>query len=380
MKIEQLVWTNNKNWENITETIDRNRVQLVLVFGDFNLLNNTQRFFELQKIYPNAHILTVSSAGNIHDVYIEDQSIISTALLFEHQTHIEVQRFNTKNGTGSYYAGECIAKNLTKEGLKHILVFCDGLLVNGSTLVKGILNSLPSQVPITGGLAGDARLFKKTSVGIDAPPREGEIVAIGFYSEHLTFGFGSYGGWVLFGPERLITRSEENILYEIDDKPALDLYKLYLGEDSDKLPGSALIYPLGIRKNAQSPLLVRSITSFNEENKSIIFAGDVPQGYFAQLMHANFERLIDGASVAAAKCLEKDVNEKPALAILTNCVGRRVALGQRAEEELESVREIFGTQTAIIGFYSYGEIAPTLVGTSSELHNQTMTITTITEK
>ena len=105
------------------------------------------------------------------------------------------------------------------------------------------------------------------------------------------------------------------------------------------------------------------------------FAGDIPQGATARLMKANFDRLIEGAQGAA----EKSTSIIPDLAILISCVGRKLVLKDRTEEELESVRRIFGNKTVLTGFYSYGEISPFTPNSKCELHNQTMTITTLSE-
>jgi len=97
-------------------------------------------------------------------------------------------------------------------------------------------------------------------------------------------------------------------------------------------------------------------------------------------MKANVDRLIDGAHGAAAACYEAVGSITPDLAILISCVGRKLVLNQRTEEEIESVREVLGESTVLSGFYSYGEIAPFMSSTKCELHNQTMTITTFSER
>ena len=351
---------------------------MVLAFGDRFLLKDPARFKELKQFYPNAHIVSASTSGNIYNTNLDDHSIISTAIAFEKDSHIEIQRINIEDIVDSYVAGQKLGNLLQKEGLRHVFLLSDGHIVNGSQLVKGILAVLPTTA-ITGGLAGDGTRFEKTLVGVNEPPKEGEIIAIGFYGPHLKFGFGSVGGWDPFGVERKITRSANNILYELDEKNALDLYKKYLGEQVERLPGSAMLFPLAIRPNEQSPALVRTILSIDEKEKSMIFAGDIPEGWYAQLMKANFDRLVDGASQAANSSYEMLGSLSPDLAILISCVGRKMVLDQRTEEEIESVRQILGSKTLLSGFYSYGEIAPMTPSVGCELHNQTMTITTILE-
>jgi hypothetical protein len=134
---------------------------------------------------------------------------------------------------------------------------------------------------------------------------------------------------------------------------------------------------LSIKNQENNQSIVRTILSINEDEQSLTFAGNIPQGSLAQLMKANFDRLIEGASNAATTTLEK--LNSPDLAILISCVGRKLVLNQRIEEEVEVIRDIFGKDTAITGFYSYGEISPVKGFSNCELHNQTMTITTMSE-
>ncbi|MBE9562318.1 MAG: FIST C-terminal domain-containing protein, partial [Proteobacteria bacterium] len=254
----------------------------------------------------------------------------------------------------------------------------DGHLINGSDLVKGLSEILPKNVSITGGLAGDGAKFEKTLVSLNTIPEAGNIALVGFYGDRLTVGYGSMGGWDSFGPERIITRSEGNVLYELDNQSALKLYKEYLGEQAEGLPSTGLLFPLSIWAEENEEPLVRTILSVDEENQSMTFAGDVPTGFHARLMKANFDRLVAGASTAA----EKIADSNPDLAILISCVGRKLVLAQRIEEEVEGVRDILGEDTVLTGFYSYGEISPFTAAPEAmcKLHNQTMTITTFSEK
>ena len=126
--------------------------------------------------------------------------------------------------------------------------------------------------------------------------------------------------------------------------------------------------------------MVRTVLSVNEVDGSMVFAGDIPQGEYVRLMKANFDRLIDGANDAAEMSKISLENSDPDLAILISCVGRKLVLKQRVEEELEIIREVIGARTTMAGFYSYGEICPIKpFEQHCELHNQTMTITVFKE-
>ena len=247
-------------------------------------------------------------------------------------------------------------------------------------LLAGFRKALPVTISLTGGLAGDGSDFTTTCViDADGVPRSNRISAIGLYGSELEIGYGSFGGWDSFGIDRKITRSKENVLFEIDGTPALELYKSFLGEKASELPGSGLLFPLSLRTESDQMPVVRTILAVNEEDQSITFAGDMPNGGFVKFMKANIDRLINGAIKAAEISMQSE-SRSPELAILISCVGRKLVLKQLVEEEVEAARDILGKDTVITGFYSYGEISPFSNGAQCELHNQTMTITTFSER
>ncbi len=377
MKIEQRLWTSDNGWNEIPSKI-QDQPQLVFVFGGRKELEQKQRFEEIRGFYPKAEIVANSTAGEIIDTTVYDNSIITTAIYFE-KSHIVVKEINVEGFNTDFEAGKHLVEGLTKNELQSVFIISDGQQVNGDELVKGVHDSIGADTLVTGGLAGDAGHFEETIVGLNEVPKPGVVVAIGLYGENLQVGYGCLGGWDSFGPMRKITKSKHNVLYEIDGESALDLYKKYLGEKAKELPGSALLFPLSIKGPYESKPLVRTILSVDEDQKSMTFAGDVPEGYQVRLMKANFERLIDGAIDAAKYALKKTNDGSPELAILISCVGRKLVLNQRTVEEVEGVREVLGEHTTLTGFYSYGEISPFIDSQKCELHNQTMTITTFSE-
>ncbi|MEX2225238.1 MAG: FIST N-terminal domain-containing protein [Dehalococcoidia bacterium] len=378
MKLEQTQWTESRGWEPATPR-EMKTADLALVFSSTARLEDAGCLEEIKCAYPHALIFGCSTAGEIHDVHVDDDSIAVTAIDFEH-TELRYAGIRMFDVTNSYDAGERLAQILPHEGLVHVFVLSDGLKVNGSDLVKGLSARLPEGVSITGGLSGDGDRFAKTLVILEGKPQSDAIGAIGFYGDALRVGYASLGGWDSFGPERLITRSEGNVLYELDGKSALELYKQYLGKHAAGLPATGLLFPLSLRTRDGETPVVRTILGVDEEAQSMTFAGDVPMGAYARLMKANFDRLIDGAVGAARTSHEAVDGSSPDLAILISCVGRKMVLKQRVEEEVEGVRDVLGEHTALAGFYSYGEISPFTPHAKCELHNQTMTITTLSER
>lgn len=378
MKAAPILYKNSDFREEKNEdNLDFAKAQLVLGFGSRELVSQSKSFEDIKNKFPNAQIALCSSAGEIFGDEVLDETISLVAIEFSSST-INTSEVNIDDFNSSYDAGISLVKNLPSENLKMIFVLSDGGKVNGSELVKGMNYAKQKGTLITGGLAGDGTKFEKTFVGLNKLPETGKIIAIGFYGDKLVLSHGSIGGWESFGLERTVTKSKDNVLYEIDGKNALDLYKNYLGKYAEELPSSALLFPLSIKLYHDQEPIVRTILSIDEKNQSMTFAGDIPENSKVRFMKANFDRLIDAASDAANNCLKMD-NSKTKLAILISCVGRKIILNNRIDEEIEAVSDVFGNKTLLTGFYSYGEISPLNPMANCELHNQTMTITCINE-
>lgn len=350
---------------------------LALVFGASETIEKPEAVLEVVERYGAERCVGCSTAGEIFGTEISDHTVVFAAIQFA-GTRVRTASLAIGSPRESRAAGQALAHKLLEPDLRSVLVFSDGLSVNGTDLVGGINSVLPASVVVTGGLAGDGDRFQKTWVLADGAPRQGMLSAVGLYGDRVVVSHGSKGGWDIFGPERRVTRSDGNILYELDGKNALALYKNYLGERASDLPASGLLFPLSIRSGPedQTPV-VRTILEVSEANQSLTFAGDIPQGFYAQLMRANFDRLVQGASDAASQCLQAP-KDGATLAIAISCVGRRLVLGERCEEEVEATADILGASARQVGFYSYGELSPYATG-RCDLHNQTMTLTTIAE-
>lgn len=379
MKVEQRIWQKDRGWESISMADKMDSAHLVFVFGATHLLKEAALLAELHQLYPRAIMIGCSTAGEICGASVFDDSVTATAVMFK-STTIEGVIVDFTDGDKSFEVGSKLTSGMKKEGLQHVFVLSDGLRVNGSELVKGMSSHLPAGVNITGGLAGDGARFQETLIIWDGKSRGHSAVAIGFYGKKIHVGYGSLGGWDPFGPERLVTKSEGNILYEMDGRSALALYKEYLGEHAAGLPATGLLFPLSVRFQDGVAPLVRTILGVDENAQSMAFAGDVPEGAYVRLMKANVDRLIDGATEAAKRCSESKVSSPPDLAILISCVGRKLVMKQRVEEEVEAVHAVCGNTSPLTGFYSYGEISPFLLGERCELHNQTMTVTSFKEE
>jgi hypothetical protein len=381
MRVHQRHWTAAAGWTPgvPTHTLeDTSSTTLLLVFGHTAAMQDAKAFSQLRAWYPHALIAGCSTAGEILDTRIHDGTLVATIVTFE-RTRVDGVCLEVTEGAGSRETAERLARRLIRPNLRHVLLLCDGLNINGSTFVRALRDLLPAGVGATGGLAGDADRFQTTTVSFNGPGVTRQVVGIGFYGDALHVGYGSLGGWDSFGPLRLITRATDNVLYELDGQPALDLYRSYLGSDAAGLPATGLLFPLALQHAREGPVVVRTVLAIDEARKSLTFAGDMPEGTHARLMKANLNRLVDGASGAAATSTIGLGPHPAELALLISCVGRKLVLRQRIEEETEAVRLVLGPQAAMAGFYSYGEICPQEAVGSCELHNQTMTVTTFAE-
>lgn len=352
---------------------------LVLYFGARQVLANADGpRAELIAHFSSALCAGCSTAGEILGNNVSDDGLGAVCISFQHTT-IRAETISVRSPSESFEAAAELSRRLASPTLRHILVLSDGLLVNGTLLTSGFRTGLPSDVHVTGGLAGDGNIFRHTLVGLGPALDSGSIVAIGFYGDRLRVAHGSAGGWEPFGPKRLVTHSAGNVLYTLDDQPALALYKRYLGERASGLPATGLLFPLHLLASRDAEHgLVRTILAVDDAEQSLTFAGDIPQGHYVRLMKAGCDALVVGAE-AAARAAALDTSAER-FAVLVSCVGRRLVMGQRVEEEIEAVLAQLGPGLTAAGFYSYGEICPSGLLHSCDLHNQTMTLTVFAEE
>jgi len=368
------------NWSETLDASLDSANTLIIFFGTSKQELIQKPLDEIKKTFPNSVLIGSSTAGEISMDEIHEDSVVVAILKFQN-TKIKLTTESIQSAKDSFLAGEKIASTLKADDLKNIFILSDGLNVNGSQLTHGLNSVLGDSVVISGGLAGDGDRFESTWTIKDAKAQSHTISGVGFYGEQIQLGHGFKGGWDKFGIQRRVTKSVDNILYELDNKPALDIYKKYLGEKAKELPASGLLFPLEIQEDKEAATkTVRTILAINEDEKSITFAGDIPEGSFVSLMKANHDRLIEGAFNASQKVDLSTYDGEDILSIAISCIGRKLVLKQRVEDELEATLENLPPKTKQIGFYSYGEISPKDSTGQCDLHNQTMTLTLIWEK
>jgi hypothetical protein len=378
MQVLQLSRCKIKGWS--TASVEQqNKIQLVLYFGGRDALERGSSYRELAMMFPGAHLLGCSTGGQILENEVCDDQVAAVALGFD-ATRVVVAAEPVPDIGQSRSRGAALGRKLAADDLAGVFVLADGLTVDGTEMVAGLAAAIGPDVPLTGGMAGDGGQFGRTVVAADCAPRGNLIGAVGFYGEAIRIGHGCVGGWDVFGPLRRITRAEGNILFELDGEPALDLYERYLGEEEAKgLPATALRFPLQVHDPERPDCaIIRSVFGVDRTARSLTINGSLPQGWVAQLMRGNFDRLATGAAEATRRAV---VGRAPGsgLALLVSCIGRRLLMGQRAVDEVEAAEAELDLRTVRLGFYAYGEIAPHDRSGQCELHNKTMVVTMISE-
>jgi len=354
---------------------------LLLAFGATSYFETPALSAALSRRFPGAAIAGCSTAGEIAVDRVHDGACAITAIRLEHSS-VRQATASIAGMDDSFGAGQRLGRGLPSEGLAGVFVIGTGVAINGSALVDGLQSILGKAVPLSGGLAADAGAFRRTWTLSTRGAADNQLVALGFYGDRLLMDSGSFGGWAPFGPARKVTRCRDNVLFELDGERALDIYKRYLGDHAKGLPGSGLLFPFEmLGENLESSGIIRSILGVDETEGSLTLAGAIdPTGYL-RLMQASTDRLIEGAATAAARVMSAvDASGGRSLAILVSCVGRKLVMGERIDEEVEAVAEALGKDTEITGFYSNGEIGRSESQGDCRLHNQTMTVTWLSER
>ena len=356
---------------------------LVLAFGSPQQMQSAAPV--LQQVFAGSVLAGCSTAGEISHRGVSDASLVVTSLRFDTSQTRSVSTA-LRGMADSLGAGQRLASQLSQlseESLAAVVVFTQGVQINGSALVQGMTQVLGTKVPITGGMAGDGTAFTRTWVLDNDGLSDDRVVAIGFYGPDLEVSHGSFGGWSPFGPARKVTRANGNVLFELDNEPALAVYKRYLGDYASGLPVSGLLFPFAmLGKHHNETGLIRTVLSVDESQGSVTLAGDIDPDGFVRLMHASTDALVEGASVAAVAARGAERSSVPPaqnFALLVSCMGRKVVMGDRVDEEVEAVCDVFGNAARVAGFYSFGELCPMSGASECKLHNQTMTISYFSE-
>ena len=380
MKLLQRQWTVKDGWRTLRDDLAGRyaKVQLVLIFGASDLLKSVDLYKNVYDEFPNAIVTGCSTAGEICGDEVGDNSLVCTAIEFEHS------RVKAKHIFMDKYPGlsiEQVTREMVDEllapDLVHLLVLAGGDDINASDVVAGLRKQAPKKVGVSGALAADAFKFHDACVIADVMACENTISVIAFYGKGLKVMTSLKAGWFEFGGEKTITKSDKNIMYQLDKGPALPFFELYLGDSINKVPASSFQYPISLRSKHTDDWLTRSIVKVDRSKSALHFAGDVPVGYRMRLMKTDTEHLVESAARATVNMLRRSFY--PDFALIVSCFGRKGLMGKDSYKEVKAVRAGFGDHTLMTGFYACGEIGALDSSNPCQLHNQTLAITAFLE-
>ena len=369
-------WDESLGWSQPSQKLPK-APQLVFIFGDTAIIETKNVYAQVRTLYPQSHILIATNAGTILGKDLLDSTLSLAALYFE-KTRIWYAETTIDDIHKSRDVGARLAEFLPTTDLRHAFVVSDGVGVNGSQLVEGINATIPNTIAVTGALAADGFRSERTYVGLNAKPKRNTVGLIGFYGKHIHIAYSSQTGWHATSKKYTITRSDGNVLYELDNRPAVEVFTEIMGEElAAHLPTSGGAFPLELQLKDGSKV-IRTVIGYDKEHQSLTFAGDIPSGTDAYIMNTTNELLAEHAGRAANKAMEK-LGMQPQFALPVSCYGRKAFMKENTHLEVEALAKELGT-TPTFGFYTNGELAPTEdSGVNCKWHNQTMTITLFAE-
>lgn len=358
--------------------------QIVWVFG---AISYDQRALirGVKSVLPETIIIGCTTDGEISNQGLTVDSVVLLGLISD---QLEFTTAIVRDlGKNSFEAGKKLAEQFNGEPTEYIQIFSDGLTGNGSEIIKGIQSVLGINVKIAGGTAGDGSLFQKTYQYFNDEILTDALIGVAFVGE-FKFGTGVQSGWTTIGMAKQVTKAEKNVLYELDGKPALEVYEKFLGQNASLLPAVGVEYPLGLLGpsgdvDEDDYYLCRATMGVDRVKGTVTFAGDIPEGAFVKMTMGSESDILQAVQKAASQALERlkngNASVKPAAVFFYSCMARKIVLGSRTNEEISAIKKIVGDDVPIIGFYSYGEYAPAGKEMNSHLHNETATLTLISE-
>lgn len=299
--------------------------------------------------------------------------IVSDCIEFE---FVRIQGLSTDSAA----AGRKLAESFSTVP-RYLQIFSDGLTGNGCALLKGIADGFRANVPVAGGAAGDNGDFHKTFQFDRGRICSDAVCGIGFHGD-FRLGTAVRSGWVPIGLSKQVTKARGKVVYELNGEPALNVFERFLGHHAEKLPAIGVEYPLGFMKPARAghldhQYILRATMSVDRLERSITFAGEIPEGAMVNLTCGDKDSVLAAAGTAAKEARNAMGDANPELIFCYSCVASRIVLGNRTGEEIERVREQFGPQIPILGFYTYGEYCPVGMEACNDLHNETITLSVL---
>lgn len=330
----------------------------------------------IRAVAPGADLIGCSTAGEIHAAGAGDGAVVVTALGGEgFQIATEVVREASTDLHGAGAKVSAAVSRLDDPAHHVLLLLSDGLSGDQQEIVRGVYSALGARTPLVGGCAGDGLRMERTQqVHNDEVLTDAVVVAA--IGSDAPLGIGVEHGWHPVGDQFLVTASEGNLVYRLDDRPALDVYLDVLDApeaartDPAAFTQFAITHPLGLDRRRGTE--VRFIGEADFEQRSLVCIASVPQGELAWLMEGDDASVL-AATDAACEGARGALEGSDAIGLLAfDCIARRGVLQDPGiGEELARVKMQF-PGSPLAGFYTYGEFARTH-GTRG-FHNQTLVL------
>lgn len=278
------------------------------------------------------------------------------------------------------------AKQLGKEGKNTFsnpaFIIASGWLhIDGEKISEGIIEGFGKEVTVFGGMAGDDLALVAPLVFTNDKSSVKGLLAIIIDEDKIAVNGIATCGWKAVGTTKTVTKSDGNIVYTIDDKPALDMVMKYLGVDIDLDSGKDVVthigayYPLQLERENVAPVM-RTAMFANKEDRSLICAGNVPQG---SKVRFSLPPDFDAIEQVVEECNELKIEKQPEAdaLIMFECISRHLSFGIMMKEEIEHVQQVWNAPMA--GFFCYGEFGKSKTG-KHEFHNNTCCVVALKEK
>lgn len=362
------------------------RPELIIVFASVKY-DQEKVLAGIRQISGSAPLIGCSDAGEIITEGSKERGVAVMAIVSDKIDFITASG-GAINGQPKQ-AGKKLAQDLkskTKNKLKCLMMLSDVLTGNGADIVRGAQEELGDEILLFGGAAGDDFAFKKTFVYLNDRALESSLAGVGLAGE-FAIGIGVRHGWEPIGLPLKVTKSAGAVVQEINNKPAIKVYEDYFGKQAEEmkkepLAKMAITYPLGMKIKASDEFLVRDPITVDAQG-AITCAAEVPVGAEINLMIGSKEEAIAAAKKAAGIAKEQLQGTAPAAILMFNCIARCKLFGRYANDEIKAIKSVLGEDVPLIGFYTYGEIAP--FGISGKyrkayFHNETAVVIAIGEK
>lgn len=321
---------------------------------------------EINTVFPGIELIGGTTDGEVSSVFGFQQDSLTLMLFCSDDIELYAAAGRNISQAPVDIAAQTVAAAKAKLSteLKLCITMPESLTTSASSILAGLKSALGS-VPIVGGTTGDQMetqrtyQFYKTEVLTDS-------VTLLLLGGNLAFSYGVCSGWNPIGKQSIITKVEKNIIYEIDEKPALELYKYYFEEFA-----ADLAYPLAVFPPGEEAFFLRAVLTYDADLGSIVVAADVPVGSIVQVTEASQDDIVSASQKSFNQAWTNYPGQSPSAALFFSCAWRRFVLGTKTNQEYAAIAASYPYPIPSCGFYTYGEISPLSEHGETYFHNTT---------